>query len=168
MPLIRRAIECTKHYHKGQRRDSGEPFYLHPVAVANIVSDYTSDVSTVIAAILHDVVEDTIMMEEVIALLFGKKVFDKVMAITNLRNNIKLDTHNALRSLYHSYDKEVVLIKLCDRLHNMRTIKYKPRDKRRATALQTMQTFIPLARYIEVLKIEQELSEICLQILGSD
>lgn len=165
MPLIKQAIKWAKHYHSEQFRHSGEPFYSHPIEVAKIVLDYSCNTNVIIAAILHDVVEDTNLIEEAISIVFNRDIFNKVMALTTLRNNVKLDAHNKLYSLYQSYDKEIILIKLCDRLHNMRTIAHKPPHKQHVIALQTLQTFVPLAKYMNVPKIEQELSEICSSIL---
>ena len=151
MPLIKQAIKWAKHYHSEQFRHSGEPFYSHPIEVAKIVLDYSCNTNVIIAAILHDVVEDTNLIEEAISIVFNRDIFNKA--------------HNKLYSLYQSYDKEIILIKLCDRLHNMRTIAHKPPHKQHVIALQTLQTFVPLAKYMNVPKIEQELSEICSSIL---
>lgn len=166
MPLIKQAIQYAKYYHNGQFRDSGEPFYSHPIEVAKLVSDYCCNTNIIVAAILHDVIEDTGLIEEAISIVFNNNIFNKVIALTNLRNNIKLSKYDEFYTLYQLYDDEVILIKLCDRLHNLRTINYKPPHKQYSIALQTIKLFVPLARHVNISKIERELNEISLSILN--
>ncbi|MCG8408617.1 MAG: HD domain-containing protein, partial [Phycisphaerales bacterium] len=132
LELVRKAIELIKKYHGPVRRMAGEPFYLHPLAVGHIVLDYNQEEATVLGALLHDTVEDTSLTLDQIELLFNKEVRQIVDGVTHLESNkgsfykVQLSPHENIRMLLGVKDQRVLYVKIADRMHNMRTIKYKP------------------------------------------
>ncbi len=170
---VTRAFEYAKEMHEGQFRVSGEPYISHPVAVAEIVAGLELDTDSICAALLHDTVEDcsdkTNLRE--IEKKFGKDVallVDGLTKIVMLQVEDKEEAHiENLRKmlLAMSRDVRVIFIKLCDRLHNMRTLDAKPDAKRRLTALETMYVYAPLAHRLGMQRIKQELENLSLQYL---
>lgn len=145
------AYELASKCHEGQKRDSGEPYITHPVAVAFILLELGMDTDTICAALLHDVVEDTSYSLEDIKKQFGQDVAMLVDGVTKL-GKIPLFTREEQQAenvrkilLAMSQDIRVIIIKLCDRLHNMRTLHHRSEEKRRATALETMYIYAPIA-----------------------
>ena len=167
------AYEYANELHQGQFRASGEPYISHPIAVAEIVAGLELDTDSICAALLHDTVEDcadkTNLKE--IEKLFGKDVavlVDGLTKIVALQVEDKEEAHiENLRKmlLAMSRDVRVIFIKLCDRLHNMRTLDAKPDAKRRITALETMQVYAPLAHRLGMQKIKQELENLGVKYL---
>ena len=163
--MIIRAYEYAKALHEGQYRVSGEPYISHPVAVATIVANLELDTDSICAALLHDTVEDcsekTNLKE--IEKQFGKNVavlVDGLTKLVQLNIDDKEEAHieNIRKMLLAmANDVRVIFIKLCDRLHNMRTLSVKPDPKRRSTALETMQVYAPLAHRLGMQKIKQDL-----------
>ncbi len=151
--------------HSHQLRDSGEPFITHPLAVASILADWKADRNTICAAILHDIVEDTNVTLKEIENLFGETVaslVDGVTKLTSMNFSSKLDNKNAnMRKIITSFRKDVriILIKLADRLHNMRTLEYKDPKKRKIKALETMDLYVPLAYFIGAYNVKSELED---------
>ena len=173
--LIKIAIGYIQKYHKSQKRHSGAPYYYHPINVASIVIDYFFDNSIIIAALLHDLVEDTHFSLNQIDFLFGKEVsllVDRLTKIdTNTNMKFKLSDEESSYKLIHldDNDKKVFAIKLSDRLDNMRTIEYiKSSEKRRKIALETIQVFIPMARYMRLKAIELELQTLAITTLNKN
>ena len=170
---IRAAYEYAAKLHEGQFRNSGEAYITHPIAVAEIVAGLELDTDSICAALLHDTVEDcgekTNCQE--IAKRFGADVAMLVEGLTKivaLQIDDKEEAHiETLRKmlLAMSKDVRVIFIKLCDRLHNMRTLDAKPDHKRRITALETMQVYAPLAHRLGMQKIKQELENLGMQYL---
>ena len=170
---IQRAYDYAAGLHAGQRRASGEAYITHPVAVAEIVAGLELDTDSICAALLHDTVEDcgekTNTKE--IAKRFGPEVAALVDGVTKMVVLQVADKEEAhienLRKmlLAMSRDVRVILIKLCDRLHNMRTLDAKPEEKQRLTALETMQVYAPLAHRLGMQKIKQELENLSLKYL---
>ena len=170
---IRAAYEYANEMHRGQMRASGEPYISHPIAVAEIVAGLELDTDSICAALLHDTVEDcsdkTNLHE--IEKKFGTDVamlVDGLTKIVTLRVEDKEEAHiENLRKmlLAMSKDVRVIFIKLCDRLHNMRTLDAKPESKRRLTALETMHVYAPLAHRLGMQRIKQELENLSLQYL---
>ncbi len=170
---IKKAFEYADALHSGQFRASGEPYISHPVAVAEIVAGLELDTDSICAALLHDTVEDcsekTNLKE--IEKLFGKDVailVDGLTKLVTLQFDDKDEQHiENLRKmlLAMSKDVRVIFIKLCDRLHNMRTLDAKGEAKRRMTALETMQVYAPLAHRLGMQKIKQELENLGLRYL---
>ena len=170
---IRAAYEYANEMHRGQTRASGEPYISHPIAVAEIVAGLELDTDSICAALLHDTVEDcsdkTNLHE--IEKKFGPDVamlVDGLTKIVTLQVEDKEEAHiENLRKmlLAMSRDVRVIFIKLCDRLHNMRTLDAKPESKRRLTALETMHVYAPLAHRLGMQRIKQELENLSLQYL---
>ena len=170
---IEKAFEYANALHEGQFRASGDAYISHPIAVAEIVAGLELDTDSICAALLHDTVEDcsdkTNLKE--IDKLFGEDVamlVDGLTKIVTLKVEDKEDAHiETLRKmlLAMSKDVRVIFIKLCDRLHNMRTLDAKPDHKRRITALETMQVYAPLAHRLGMQKIKQELENLGLQYI---
>ncbi len=170
---IQSAYEYASEMHKGQFRKSGEPYISHPVAVAIIVVELGLDADSVCAALLHDTVEDcsdkTNLFE--IAKRFGSEVAMLVDGLTKLVQLNVSDKEEAeienLRKMFLAMSKDirVIFIKLCDRLHNMRTLMAKPEEKRRMTALETMHVYAPLAHRLGIQKVKQELEQLSLSYL---
>ena len=170
---ICRAYEYAAELHDGQYRVSGEPYISHPVAVAEIVAGLGLDTDSICAALLHDTVEDCgeKVNEELIRQKFGYTVAMLVSGLTKLTQIPFADKEEQeienLRKMFLAMSKDVrvIFIKLCDRLHNMRTLYAKPEDKRRITALETMQVYAPLAHRLGMQKIKQELENLSLSYL---
>ena len=170
---ICRAYEYAAELHDGQYRVSGEPYISHPVAVAEIVAGLGLDTGSICAALLHDTVEDCgeKVNEELIRQKFGYTVAMLVSGLTKLTQIPFADKEEQeienLRKMFLAMSKDVrvIFIKLCDRLHNMRTLYAKPEDKRRITALETMQVYAPLAHRLGMQKIKQELENLSLSYL---
>jgi GTP pyrophosphokinase len=170
---IRRAFEYASALHEGQFRDSGEPYISHPLAVAEIVAGLHLDTDSICAALLHDTVEDCADRTNLTELekQFGKTVamlVDGLTKIVALSVEDKEEEHiENLRKmlLAMSRDIRVIFIKLCDRLHNMRTLGAKPENKQRIIALETMQVYAPLAHRLGMQKVKQELENLGLLYL---
>ena len=170
---IEKAYEYARVLHDGQFRASGEAYISHPIAVAEIVAGLELDTDSICAALLHDTVEDCAEKTDLkeIAKLFGEDVamlVDGLTKIVTLKVEDKEEAHiETLRKmlLAMSKDVRVIFIKLCDRLHNMRTLDAKPDNKRRITALETMQVYAPLAHRLGMQKIKQELENLGLKYI---
>ena len=170
---IQRAFDYANELHAGQFRVSGEAYISHPIAVAEIVAGLELDTDSICAALLHDTVEDCSEKTDLkeIEKMFGKSVallVDGLTKLVTLQIEDKEEEHiENLRKmlLAMSKDVRVIFIKLCDRLHNMRTLGVKPDNKRRMTALETMQVYAPLAHRLGMQKIKQELENLGLQYL---
>ena len=170
---IKLAFEYAKEMHEGQMRLSGEPYIMHPISVAEIVSTLGLDTDSICAAFLHDTVEDcpdkTNLAE--ITRIFGSDVALLVDGVTKIKSiNIEDKEEAQIESirkmlLAMSKDIRVIFIKLCDRVHNMRTLYVKKDEKRRTTALETMYVYAPLAHRLGMQKVKQELETYALQYL---
>jgi len=162
--LINKAIYFAKKYHDGQLRKSGEPFYTHPLEVAYMISDYNLKTDVITASILHDIIEDTEVTVRMIQNTFGQRIAEMVDRLTRDRpDGSKLSVGEILNNSYQEKDREVLLIKLFDRLHNMQTLGVKSPEKIKKIADETLLTFIALAIYLEVVEIKQKLSELCIK-----
>lgn len=170
---IQRAYEYANELHKGQFRQSGEPYISHPLAVAEIVAGLELDTDSICAALLHDTVEDCADKVDLTAIQkeFGQDVAYLVDGLTkivslHLEDKEEQQIENIRKMLLAmSKDVRVIFIKLCDRLHNMRTLGAKADNKRRMTALETMQVYAPLAHRLGMQKIKQELENLGIQYL---
>ncbi len=153
---INKAIYWAKKYHEGQFRKSGEPFYSHPLEVAYMVSDYLLTTDAIVAAILHDIVEDTEVTVEIIADEFGWRAAEMVDRLTRDRpDGTKLSVETILQNAYAHKDKEVILIKLIDRIHNLRTINFKSSDKIAKTIQCSLNNFSSICLLLDDINIEQ-------------
>ena len=170
--IIERAFKFAKEAHKGIRRRSGEPYILHPIAVAKIASQEIGLGSTSIcAALLHDVVEDTDYTVEDIERHFGAKIAQLVGGLTKISGGIFGDRASAQAENFRkllltmSDDIRVVLIKMADRLHNMRTLEFMKPEKQKEKARETMDIYAPIAHRLGISKIKVELDDLSLKYL---
>ena len=149
--LILKTFDYVNEKHKNQKRDSGEPYIIHPINVAYILAEIGLDDSTICAALLHDVVEDTDATHEDLVQIFGTEIADMVQGVTKLGNiqfaTIEETQVENYRRMFLAMGKDirVILIKLADRLHNMRTLKFLKRDRQIANAKETLDLYAPLA-----------------------
>ncbi len=157
--------------HHGQLRKSGEPYIIHPLAVADIVADLGLDVDSVVAALLHDCIEDTNATHDDIAKRFGVPVAELVEGVTKLTRvqyvSKEEEQMENLRKMLMAmaHDIRVILIKICDRLHNMRTMEYQSPKKQREKSLETMEIYAPLAHRLGMQKLKWELEDLSLRYL---
>jgi GTP pyrophosphokinase len=173
--LIDKAIDFAIKYHGSQLRDSGDPYYHHPLEVAEIIAQMHLDTSSIVTAILHDTIEDTDLVISDIKENFGEEIAKLVDGVTKLTKiEFKPDSTRQAENfrkllLAMSDDIRVLLVKLADRLHNMRTIDFiKNPEKRKRIALETMEIYAPLAERIGVQQIKIELQDICFRILNPE
>lgn len=172
--LILKAYYLAEELHQNQTRDSGEPYIIHPLAVAYILSELKADINTICAGLLHDTIEDTNITKEQIEELFNKEVADLVDGVTKI-SNIKFLTKEEenianTRKIITGITKDVriIIIKLVDRLHNMRTLEFKKEEKQKAKALETMEIFVPLAYLIGAHKIKHELEDLSFKYINKE
>ena len=164
--LIDKAIYWARKYHGDQKRKSGEPYYSHPLEVAYMISDYKLKTDVIVASILHDIVEDTEVTVEMIYGSFGQRIAEMVDRLTRDRpDGTKLSVEQVLINGYHLGDKEVLLIKLIDRLHNIQTISFQSPEKRKKIVEQTFKKFTSLVMYYGVRQIELDLDRLCQEYL---
>ncbi len=169
--LIIKAYNLAKEHHGDQCRKSGEPYIIHPLQVAYILADIGLDDSTIAAALLHDVVEDTDLTNEDIVKEFGQEIADMVAGVTKLGKLQFTTTEEQqvedYRKMFLAMGKDirVILIKLADRLHNMRTLKYLSRERQIANAKETMELYAPLANRLGVYSLKWELEDLAFKYL---
>ena len=175
LSMIEKAYRIAKNAHEGQFRKSGEPYIIHPLCVAIILADLELDKETIVAGLLHDAVEDTIMTTEEIQQEFGAEVALLVDGVTKLgqlsysADKVELQAEN-LRKMFLAMAKDirVILIKLADRLHNMRTLQYMNPEKQQEKARETMDIYAPIAMRLGISKVKVELDDLALKYLKPD
>jgi GTP diphosphokinase / guanosine-3',5'-bis(diphosphate) 3'-diphosphatase len=171
LDLLRRAYIYSAKAHKDQVRASGEPYLIHPLSVAAILADMKMDVATVSTGLLHDVVEDTLASTDDISKVFGEEVANLVDGVTKISNLGKKSKKEAqaenLRKmiLAMTSDIRVVLVKLADRLHNLRTLEYLHSEKRKRIAEETLEVYAPIAHRLGMSKVRSELEDLSFQYL---
>ena len=164
--LLLSAYKYAEEMHSGQKRASGEPYFTHPCAVAEILIDLGLDTPTVAAAFLHDVVEDTPATDEDIQRRFGKEIMTLVDGVTKL-DKIHFQTHEEedaenFRKIFVAManDVRVIIIKLADRLHNMRTLNFLSNERQQRIARETLEIYTPLAGRLGISQIKCELEDL--------
>ncbi len=168
---IRRAYFFAKTAHKGQKRQSGEDYIIHPLGVASILVDLGMDADTIIAALLHDVIEDTQITDSEIAEEFGQEVLLLVQGVTKLSKlNFKTKEEEQAENLRRMFlamfnDIRVIIIKLADRLNNMRTLAFKDEAAQKRIAKETLEIYAPIAARLGIASIKGELEDLCLRYL---
>jgi len=175
LSMIEKAYQIARDAHKDQKRKSGEPYIIHPLCVAIILADLELDKESIIAGILHDVVEDTVLTDAEITQIFGKEVallVDGVTKLTQLSwsaDKVETQAEN-LKKMFLAMAKDirVILIKLADRLHNMRTLQYMKPEKQKEKARETIEIYAPLADRLGISKIKIELDDLALKYLEPD
>lgn len=172
--LIRQAFDYGRRMHEGQFRQSGEPYFTHPVAVAAILTEMRLDDATIVTALLHDTIEDTRSTWADVAQLFGREIADLVDGVTKLTNLQLSGAHSKqaenFRKLFMamSRDLRVILVKLADRLHNMRTIKSMRPEKQVQKARETMEIYAPLAGRMGMQWMREELEDLAFKVLNPE
>ncbi len=172
--LIRQAFQYGKEMHSGQYRHSGEPYFTHPVAVAQILAEQQLDDATIITALLHDTIEDTNSTYSEVAQLFSSEVAELVDGVTKL-TNLQLSSSETkqaenFRKLFMAMSKDmrVILVKLADRLHNMRTIRAMRPDKQAQKSRETMDIYAPLAGRMGMQWMREELEDLAFHVLNPE
>lgn len=169
--VVREAMKCAIEAHDGQKRRDGSDYVTHPISVAEIVADMGLDTDSIVAALLHDCIEDTELGYDKIRAKFGKEVADIVEGVSKLTKMPYTSKEEAqienLRKMFLAMGKDirVILIKIADRLHNMRTIEFHKPEKQREKALETMEVYAPLAHRLGMQKIKWELEDRSLRCL---
>lgn len=172
--IVNKAYEYANLLHNGQKRQSGEPYISHPLNVAYILAEMHADRDTICAGLLHDTLEDTDITKEDIAHYFNQNIanlVDGVTKISKLNFSTKQDQNMAnTRKIITGIteDVRIIIIKLADRLHNMRTLEFKSEFKQKENSLETMEIFVPLAYYIGAYRIKSELEDLSLRYLKPD
>ena len=171
---VKKAYEMASALHDGQKRQSGESYIIHPLNVAYILSELRADGDTVCAGLLHDTLEDTNISKEEIAENFNSDVANLVDGVTKLskmnfsskQDQNLANTRKIITSITN--DVRIIIIKLADRLHNMRTLEFKSEFKQKENSLETLEIFVPIAYYIGAYRIKQELEDLSLKYLKPD
>lgn len=169
--IIKKSIYYAKKYHSSQKRDSGEPYYTHPLAVAEMVSDYIFDTDILVTSILHDTIEDTTLTKKMIEMLFNANVAGQVEALTRVKIDRKITVTELIENLYPLKNRyDLLIIKYFDRIHNMQTINYKPPNKITKIVEETFIIFIAISIYLSsknpaLLKYEKQITKLCYQYM---
>ncbi|MBX3318302.1 MAG: bifunctional (p)ppGpp synthetase/guanosine-3',5'-bis(diphosphate) 3'-pyrophosphohydrolase [Nitrospira sp.] len=172
--MVRKAYEFSARAHEGQTRRSGEPYVKHPVAVAGVLTSLKTDVTAIVAGLLHDTLEDTVATADELQKEFGKEVVHLVDGVTKIgkitfRSSEERQAENFRKMVLSMADDiRVVIIKLADRLHNMRTLEHLKESKRYEIAKETLEIYAPLANRIGIGWVKNELEDLCLKHLNPD
>ncbi|MCC8484221.1 MAG: HD domain-containing protein [Rickettsia endosymbiont of Labidopullus appendiculatus] len=169
---IIKAIYYAKKYHGNQMRQSGDPYYSHPIEVAYMFAEFTAQempilfkTDMIVTSLLHDTIEDTILTEEMIARIFGSQVASQVEALTRIKPYGKISSKETLNLLSQQNMFDVVFIKLFDRIHNLQTLGAKSQEKALKIVKETIGYFVTFCFYLEIPIVEQQLINLCYQNL---
>jgi len=173
--LVQRAFQYASFLHRDQRRKSGEPYIVHPLSVAYILTSFArADINTICAALLHDTLEDTDCTREDIISNFGEEVCMLVEGVTKIRGVVfssreegSIENQGKILNGM-AEDIRIILIKLADRLHNMRTLEYKSIDRQKAIAQETLDFYVPIAYYLGSYRIKNELEDLCFKYVDPE
>ncbi len=171
LKLISKAYDFAKKAHSGQLRKSGEPYFIHLTEVAYMLAELRSDTTTIVAALLHDVLEDTSVKPETIKREFGNEVFEIVEAVTKIQR-IKFEkSENVAENirkvvLATAKDFRVILLKLVDRLHNMRTLRFLDENRQKEISKETLEIYVPIAYKLGMHRLKSEMEDLCLKYLN--
>src|SRR5262250_1668657 len=174
LAVLERAYQFSERSHRGQQRASGEPYLSHPLQVASLLVDFKMDVTTVTAGLLHDVLEDTGATKDDLEREFGREIADLVDGVTKLgklafSSREERQAENFRKMLVAmARDLRVLMIKLADRLHNMRTLEYLPSERARAIAQEALDIYAPLAHRLGMAKVKAELEDLALRMLHAE
>lgn len=172
---VKRAYQYASFLHRDQKRKSGEPYIVHPLSVAYILTTFArADMNTICAALLHDTIEDTDCTKEDIISNFGEEVYTLVEGVTKIRGVVfstreegSIENQGKILNGM-AEDIRIILIKLADRLHNMRTLEYKSSDRQKAIAQETLDFYVPIAYYLGSYRIKNELEDLCFKYIDSE
>ncbi|WP_342260284.1 HD domain-containing protein [Candidatus Tisiphia endosymbiont of Metellina segmentata] len=162
---VKKAIYYAKKYHGSQMRQSGEPYYSHPLEVAYMISDYLFRTDIIVTSILHDTIEDTELTEKMIAYIFGKQVASQVEDLSRNKPHGKISSAETLDILLQQEKYDVALIKLFDRTHNIQTLETKSPEKAKKIIIETLSRFMSLSMYFNTPTIEQNFAELCSKVI---
>ncbi|WP_375332769.1 HD domain-containing protein [Candidatus Tisiphia endosymbiont of Psammoecus bipunctatus] len=170
---VKKGIYYAKKYHGSQMRQSGEPYYSHPIEVAYMVAQYTAleiprlfRTDIIVTALLHDTIEDTPLTEKMIAYIFGSQVASQVQDLTRVKPHGKISSAETLDLLIQQKKHDVALIKLFDRIHNLETVGVKSPEKIKKIIEETVIHFVTLAIHLEIPTITKQIIELCCQHLS--
>ena len=169
---IKKAIYYAKKYHVDQKRQSGEPYYSHPLQVAYMVADYSLTTDILVTSILHDTIEDTSLTKRMIDLIFGSVVANKVEDLTRVKFDRKISAAETVDLLWFQKKQDLLLIKYFDRLHNIQTISAMSPEKIFKIVNETLKKFLTLSVYLgskipNMLIMEEQLTELCYQNIAN-
>lgn len=174
LDLINKAYDYAQEKHKDQKRSSGEPYFVHLLNVAYELAKLKADPSTICAGLLHDVIEDCGVTKEEFIELFGEDIYNMVEAVTKI-SNLKFTDEKEYQAANHrkifiamAKDVRVILVKLVDRLHNMRTLEYLPPEKQQRISKETLEVYAPIAHRLGIAEIKNELEDLCFYYLDND
>lgn len=165
LDIVKKAIFYAKKYHAGQKRNSGEPFYSHPLEVAYLVSDYFFRTDIIVTAILHDTIEDTVLTKEKIEQEFGNIIACQVEDLTRVKGNVKISSAKIMDLLFEQEKYDVLMIKIFDRLHNVSTLEHKSQEKMNKTIKETIKYFIGILIKTDNFAVEQKFYNTLIHLL---